>query len=314
MQSARSEGDVQKLIIEVRVNEYAMRDGNPNVPWTPDEIARDAEQIRRAGASILHFHARQPDGSPAHDTQTYARTVRAIRAASDLLVHPTLGQITVADVKKRVEHIRAMAVDPAIRPDFASVDLGSTNIDIFDRKRRWFRTGDRTYINTVDTLQFFVRTFEECHVRTGWVAWTIPFVRTLDAFLEMGIVDEPAYLLFCHTEGGILGGHPATPAGLRAFLDVMPHNRRIEWSVCCKEGNLFPLAMTAIQNGGHVAIGIGDYHYQELGAPTNAVLVTEIVRMAGLLGREVATPHEARHILGIPECRGPVPKPLPLSA
>lgn len=301
-------------MIEVRVNEYTMRDGNPNVPWTPDEIARDAEEIRRAGASILHFHARQPDGSPAHDTETYARTVRAIRTASDLLVHPTLGQITVADAEKRVEHIRAMAEDAALRPDLASVDLGSTNIDIFDRDRRSFQTGNRTYVNTVDTLQFFARTFKECHVRTGLVAWTIPFVRTLDAFLEMGIVDEPAYLLFCHTEGGILGGHPATPDGLRAFLDVMPRDRRIEWSVCCKEGNLFPLAMAAIQLGGHVAIGIGDYAYRELGAPTNADLVSEIVRMAGLLGREVATPQEARRILEIPGRREPVSKPLPLSA
>ncbi len=57
---------MKKLIIEVRVNEYAMRDENPNVPWTPDEIARDAAAIQAAGASILHFHARKPDGSPDH--------------------------------------------------------------------------------------------------------------------------------------------------------------------------------------------------------------------------------------------------------
>jgi uncharacterized protein (DUF849 family) len=77
----------------------------------------------------------------------------------------------------------------------------------------------------------------------------------------------------------------------------MPHDERIEWTVCAKFGNLFPVAMQAIAEGGHVAIGIGDYDYPELGRPTNADLVREIVRMARLVGREIATPAEAREIL-----------------
>ncbi len=76
---------MRKLIIEARVNEFLTREqGNPNVPYTPAEIARDAVACREAGAAIVHFHARKPDGAPEHDTASYAETVRLIRTSSDI--------------------------------------------------------------------------------------------------------------------------------------------------------------------------------------------------------------------------------------
>lgn len=290
---------MKKLIIEVRVNEYAMRAGNPNVPWTAEEIGRDARAIREAGASILHFHARKPDGTPAHATEDYAAAIRAIRANSDLLVHPTLGQITLAGQEERMRHIVELSKDPALRPDIAAIDTGSTNIDVYDARAKAFRTANKVYVNAHDTLMLFCRILRECGVKPCFSAWTSPFLRTADALLDMDLVGEPAYALLVHCEGGILGGHPANSYGLRAFRDHLPQSRQVEWTVCCKEGNLFPAAMTAIAEGGHVAIGIGDYAYPELGHPTNADLVREIVRMAQLVGRDVATPEEARQMLGM---------------
>ncbi len=290
---------MQKLIIEVRVNEYAMRAGNPNVPWTAAEVGRDAGAIRDAGASVLHFHARKPDGQPAHGTEDYAAAIRAIRANSDLLVHPTLGQITLGGQHERMRHIVELSRDPALRPDIAAIDTGSTNIDIYDAKAKSFRTANKVYVNAHDTLMLFCQILRECGVKPCLTAWTGPFLRTAGAFLDMELVGEPAYALFVHCEGGILGGHPADSSGLRSFRDHLPKNRQIEWTVCCKEGNLFPAALTAIAEGGHVAIGIGDYDYPELGFPTNADLVAEIVHMAKLVGREVATPAEARKILAL---------------
>ena len=252
---------MKKLIIEVRVNEYAMRDRNPHVPWTAEELGRDAAAIREAGASIIHFHARNPDGSPCHEPAAYAEAIRAIRANSDLLVHPTLGQITVGGQEERLSHVAELAKDPALKPDFIGIDTGSTNIDVYDAATRTFRTTNKVYVNAHDTLMLFMRRFDEWGIKPCLVAWTGPFLRSAGAFLDMGLAREPAYALLVHCEGGILGGHPATSEGLRAFLDHMPKGRRIEWSACCKEGNLFPNAMTAIANGGHVAIGIGDYPY-----------------------------------------------------
>lgn len=290
---------MKKLIIEVRVNEYAMRDENPNVPWLADEIARDAEAIAKAGASILHFHARKADGSPAHDYESYANIIRGIRNASDLLVHPTLGQITISGKESRVAHIFRLCEDPQLRPDFASIDLGSTNIDRYDASQKRFVTTDKAYVNETGTLIYFAETFRKLGVKPAVACWAAPFVRTLEPFFDMGLFSGPTWVVLVHTAGGVFGGHPPTPQGLRAFLDSMPPNRPIEWSVCSKPGNLFPTAAQAIQLGGHVSIGIGDHPYTELGAPTNAELVRRIVELAKSCGREVATPEEARRMLAI---------------
>ena len=290
---------MKKLIIEVRVNEYALRAGNPHVPWTAAELGRDARVIRDAGAAVIHFHARKDDGAPAHGTEDYAAAIRAIRDNSDLIVHPTLGQITVAGQEERIRHIVELARDPGLRPEIAAIDTGSANIDIFDAATGNFRTSGKVYVNAHDTLMMFCRRFAEVGVRPVISAWNGPFLRSGGALMAMGLIPEPAYALLVHCEGGLLGGHPATTDGLRAFLVHLPKDRRIEWTVCCKHGTLFPVAMQAIAEGGHVAVGIGDYDYPELGTPTNADLVREIVHMAKLAGRAVATPAEARRMLGL---------------
>ncbi|MGK7871181.1 3-keto-5-aminohexanoate cleavage protein [Falsiroseomonas sp. E2-1-a20] len=291
---------MEKLIIEARINEYASRGGNPHVPWTATEIGRDAAAVAQAGAAIVHFHARAADGAPDHATSTYAAILRAIRAAAPgLLVHPTLGQITQSDPEQRIAHILELARTEALRPEFASLDLGSTNIDVFEGAAAGFRSGDRTYVNTHGTLRRFLRAFRAAGVAPALACWSIPFLRTLGALLETGEVAEPGWVLLVHTEGGILGGHPATEAGLRAFLDHLPAGRRLHWAVCCKEGDALPLAERAIALGGHVAIGIGDWSYPNRATPTNADLVAEVAALARRVGREVASPAEARAMLGL---------------
>ena len=290
---------LDKLIIEARVNEYAMRDVNPNVPWSPDEIGKAAAEVEAAGASVLHFHARKDDGAPEHGYDGYARTIGAIRAASGVLVHSTLGQITVDGDAARISHIERLAADPALRPEFASVDMGSTNIDPYLRDERRFGTTNATYVNRTSTLMYLTGRMRELGVRPVLTCWAIPFVRMLDPFFEMQLLDEPAYVLLVHTGGPVLGGHPPTPEGLRSYLDFLPKNRKLHWTVSGKPANILANAAQAIQLGGHVAIGIGDYPYPELGLPTNAQLVKHVADLARSLGREIATPDEARQMLGI---------------
>lgn len=289
----------KKLIIEVRINEYAMRDGNRNVPWTPEEIGRDARAIRDAGAAVIHVHARKSDGAPAHGVADYTAVFRAIRDRTDLIMSPTLGQINVAGQAERIRHVLELAGDPHLRPEMAAIDTGSANIDRFDAATNTFRTTGKVYVNSHETLIHFATEFARVGVKPIISAWNGPFLRTGEALMQMGLIREPAYALLVHCEGGLLGGHPATSDGLRAFLSHLPRNHRVEWTVCCKHGNLFPLAMQAIAEGGHVSIGIGDYDYPELGQPTNADLVREVANMARLVGRDVATPDEARAMLGL---------------
>lgn len=290
-----------KLIIEARVNEYMMREqGNPHVPYLPEEIVADALACRRAGASIVHFHARRPDGQPDHDARTYARTVGDIRRASDILVHPTLGDVTLeAGPEKRLAHILEMAKDPATRPHLAPADMGSLNLDIYNPQARRFETQERIYKNSTGTLVYLCENMKRAGVKPYLTCWNIGFTRCAAAFIDLGIVEEPAFISLILTDHSFLGGHPGTLAGLRAHMDFLPENRRVVWSVIDYGGSLLRLASAVIAAGGNISIGIGDYTYPELGQPTNAELVARVAAIARDVGREVATPEEAKVMLGI---------------
>lgn len=166
---------MKKLIIEVRINEYAMRDENPHVPWTPEEIGREARAIQDAGAAVVHFHARATDGSPAHGLEDYAAPIRAIRANSDLMINPTLGQITKGGKLERISHIEAFAHDPILKPEIVGLDPGSTNIDIFDQRQRRFVTDGKVYVNAHDTLIAFTERFRSLGIKPALACWSIPF-------------------------------------------------------------------------------------------------------------------------------------------
>jgi 3-keto-5-aminohexanoate cleavage enzyme len=290
---------MKKLIIEVRVNEYAMRDENPNVPWTPTEIGREARAIQDAGASVIHFHARADNGLPAHGLEDYAAPIREIRAHSDLMINPTLGQITKGGTLERIAHIESFAKDPILKPEIVGLDPGSTNIDVFDSSTKRFVSNNKVYVNSHETLIAFLERFRELGVRPALACWNISFLRGAGALIDLGLVPDPSYFLLVHGGEGQLGAHPNTLEGLRAYTDHLPRRSAVEWSICCKGGNLFTIAAAAIAQGGHIAIGIGDYAYPELGYPTNAELVREIVKLAKAIGRDVATPAQARHMLGV---------------
>jgi 3-keto-5-aminohexanoate cleavage enzyme len=290
---------MEKLVIEVRINEYASRHRNANIPFSPAEICDEALRCWRAGASLVHYHARDPQtGAPSSKTELYAETARRIRDKSDLLLMPTLGAWTLPSPEARMSHVVEMAKEPATRPDFAPIDMGTSNVDVYDARRRRFMSDDTVYLNPTSTLQYFARTIREVGVRPVAVLWNVSAIRVTAAFLEAGLLEAPLYTQIVLTEGGLFAGHPGTVRGLQSMADFIPANPRFEWSVMCVGGNLFPLLGAAIERGGHIAIGLGDYPYTELGTPRNAELVERVAVIAREMGREVATPSEARRILG----------------
>ena len=289
----------KKVIIMVRVNEYMPRDVNKNVPFTPDEIAETAAECAEAGASIIHFHARNPDGSPSHDPEVYTEIVEKIRDRTDILIDSTLGQVTVKEDEKRVAHIAKMGENKRKRADLAALDVGSTNIDAYDQATKSFKTTNKVYKNSIETCMFLAAEMEKAGVKPHLSCWAIPFLRAADALLDMGVFKEPAFVQFVLCEGGIVGGHPCTVQGILAFVDMLPANRRIEWTVTCKEGSILPAAGVALERGGHLSPGIGDYPYPELGCPTNAEVVHFFADLARASGRQVATPNETRRMLEI---------------
>ena len=290
---------MKKLIIEVRVNEYNMRTGNRNVPWSTQEIAANAAACRAAGAALVHFHARRGDGSPEHAYEAYRDTVRAIRDCCDILIHPTLGYVTLnAPAAERLSHVRRM-VEDGCPPDIAPMDMGSTNVSVLRDGRYVPEMEERVYQNSTATLHYFADHLRQYRLKPYLQVWNLSFLREMVQFARVGWVDEPVFVEFVCTDNHCIGGHPGTAKGLQAFIDFLPDDLKVEWTVCNYGGNLLPLVAQAVTQGGHVSIGLGDWDYTELGEPTNADLVERVVRIASEVGREVATPQEARQILGM---------------
>jgi uncharacterized protein (DUF849 family) len=243
---------MKKMILEARINEYAMRDQNPNVPWTADEIAESAARCRAEGAAIVHFHARAEDGSPLHTAEAYAEIIRKVRAKSDILVHPTLGWFSNDhDPAGRADCVTTLARDSATKPDIAPIDTGSTNLETYDPVARTFSHADRVYTNRTDTLEVYAHAFRRSGIKPQLVCWSVGFMRRAFALMEMGLVDEPAYVLLNMTDGPYLTGHPGTPEGLRAHLRFLPSDRKVEWLANIVGGNLLDLAEMAARQGGH---------------------------------------------------------------
>jgi uncharacterized protein (DUF849 family) len=286
-----------KVVIEVRCNEYTMRDANRHVPWTADEIAADAAACQEAGASIVHFHARHPEtGAMSSDTAHYADAIRAVRASCDVLLNPTLGASSIPDPAVRVSHIPELAVDPATRPELAPVDLGSFNVDPFDWEARRFRTEDIVYHTSVAGLRHEIDAITSSGVAVQSVLWTVGSARCLGAFLAMGVLPSPAFAQVTLSDV-LLSTHPGTVRGMQSLVEFLPRDHDVHWVVSCFGGNLLKLVTAAIDAGGHISIGLGDYPYRELGEPTNAELVAEVVRMVRAVGREPATPADVRDVL-----------------
>ncbi len=152
---------MKKLIIEVRVNEYMMRDGNPNVPWTAEELGRDGREIREplAPPSSIFMRA-SPTARRRTRPRTYAAASRAIRDNSDLIVHPTLGQITVAGQEERIRHIVELAQGSGTETRDRRVSTpAQRNIDVYDAATKNFRTTGKVYVNAHETLMLFCRRF-----------------------------------------------------------------------------------------------------------------------------------------------------------
>ena len=290
-----------KVFIEVRANEYTMRDRNPHVPWSPAELAADAAACREAGAAVYHFHARDPEtGAPSGELGHYSDTIRGIRAGTDLVVMPTLGASTIPDAAQRVAHIPQLASDPVTRPELAPVDLGSFNIDPFDPTTATFRSEDLVYHTSVRDLRGVIGTIRSCGVTPMGALWSVGSARFLGALLASGDLAEPVYAQVTLAET-FLSTHPGTVRGMEALVDFLPAGRSVTWSVLCVGASVLGLVDTAIARGGHLALGLGDHAYTELGSgqPTNAEVVAEAVRLVRSLGREPATPAEVREALAL---------------
>ncbi len=266
---------MDKLIISVGINGGELtRDDTPYLPLTPEEIVESVVAAHAAGAATAHIHVRDAEGRPSNDLGIHADVIAGVRERCDVVLNLS------TDVRRPGGDATL-----ALRPEIASFPGGSTNYK------------DSILEAQLPNLRVLASRMREAGAKPELEIFHEGMIGQCLKLAADGLLDEPLFFQFLL---GLDGGAPPDPRTLLRMVDSIPPEA--VWCVCgigTRAG--VDMAMMGILLGGHVRVGIEDhieYLPGEL-ARTNAQLVERVVRLAGEYGREVATPDEARQILGL---------------
>lgn len=254
----------------------------PHVPVSPEEILEDVAACRELGVSIVHLHARDDDGTPTHRKEAFAPLVEGVREIDpELIVCVTCSGRNVPEVEARSE---VLELDGAAKPDMASLTLGSNN----------FRR--QASVNSPETIMALAERMRDAGVIPELEAFEPGMVLTGRLLMERGLVSESSFI-------NILLGNPGTsplaPSVLAAFISLLPAGWI--WSLAGIGRYQLDANALAIPAGGHVRVGLEDNIWLDRDRTrlaTNVDLVERVVKMAELCERPIATPAQAREILG----------------
>ena len=280
---------------------------SPHLPWTPDQIAGQAVGAAKAGAAILHLHARKPkNGAPVGDPGTFRLFVPQIKEGCNAVVNITTGGGLGMTVDQRL----AAALD--LKPEMCSLNMGSMNFGIFpmaSRYKEWKFEWEKPYLegtddfifrNTFRDVESILRKLEAQGTRFEFECYDVGHLYNLAHFLERGLVKPP---LFVQTIFGILGGIGVDPDNLmfmRRTADRL-FGRDYVWSILGAGRHQMGLVTMGAIMGGNVRVGLEDSLYLGRGklATSNAEQVSRIRTILENLSLEIATPDEARQMLGL---------------
>ena len=269
---------MEKLIITAALTGAEVtKDIQPNLPVTPDEIAEAAYECWKAGASIVHVHARDAEGNPTQAKEVYKEIIDKISAKCDIIVQPSTGGATWHTPEQRLQPVE-------LAPEMATLSCGTCNF------------GDDVFMNTQENIEIFAKRMQEMGVKPEIEVFERGMIDTAKGLVKKGLISAPLHFDFVL---GVPGACPGDPEDLMYMVRQIPQNAT--WTVAGIGRFETPLAVMAIIMGGHVRVGFEDNVYYSKGvkAESNAQLVARVVRLAAELGREVATPAEARRILGL---------------
>jgi 3-keto-5-aminohexanoate cleavage enzyme len=288
---------LEKLIITNAVTgSLTTREQNPNIPYTPGEIAQAAVDSWKAGASVVHLHTREPEtGKATQDAALYKEIIKIIRNECDIIINVTTGGGPGMSLEQRLGVIPELAAHPSLKPEMASLNCGSLNFGILNRKKRQFILDD-VQMNPWGHLLKFADTMLECGVKPELEIYDAGMLNNAKVLLSLGALKEPLHYQFVL---GVLGGMQPEVNNLVFLKDsTLPGST---WSLCAIGLNIFTLGPLAIAAGGNLRVGFEDCTYIAPGVPaeSNAQMVEKAKRMSLEMGREVATPDQARKILNL---------------
>jgi uncharacterized protein (DUF849 family) len=303
---------MDKLIITAAITgNITLPVQTPHLPLTPQQIIDDAVRAANAGAASVHIHGRDPKTArPTTEPAVYREIAAGIKARSNVIVCVTTGGTADMTPAQRAQ------VVPALKPELATFNMGSINFSIHpiadrykdeDYKYPWekeFATGTKDFIfrNTFGDIEKLIQIMQENNTKSEFEVYDVGHLYNLNFLIRRKVIKFPIWLQFVT---GILGGIGANieeAVHLKQTADRLFGPENYVWSII---GAGYPaefnLATLAIMMGGHARVGMEDNIFVEKGVlcKSNADLVEKVVKIAKELGREIATPDEARKILGL---------------
>ncbi len=273
---------MDKLIITAAIcGAEVTKEQNPAVPYTVEEIVKEAKSAVDAGAAIVHLHVREDDGTPTQSRERFQECETAIyKACPNVILIPSTGGAVGMTPEERLQ-----STDTTPVPEMATLDCGTCNF------------GDEIFDNTMPTMRAFGKRMMERGIKPEYECFEMGHLDTILTMARKGQVPGPPMQF--NFVLGVPGCTPATVDNLCWLVKNIPAGST--WTSTGIGRHAFTLAAPTIVMGGNVRVGFEDNLYLEKGvlAKSNGELVDKVVRMAKLLGREVATSDEARVILGL---------------
>ncbi|MFH0884625.1 MAG: 3-keto-5-aminohexanoate cleavage protein, partial [Candidatus Micrarchaeota archaeon] len=273
----------QKLIINAALTgNFSSKAANPNVPCTPEEIAVDAGKCYAAGATFFHLHAREADGKSSCRKELFEEILSKVRknCPDGILCVTTSGRV----FKTFEQRSAVLDLEGDAKPDFASLSMGSMNFPV------------EPSINSPSMIESLAKRMKEKDIRPELEIFETGMINYATYLMRKQFFRKPLYLNMFF---GLLGTMPGR------FVDIVHQVNSIPsgsiWGAAGGGRFQLPINTSAMVMGGHVRVGLEDnlfYDYGKTVPATNEMLVRRVVRIAGELGRPVATPSEARMILG----------------
>ena len=272
----------------------ANRDQCPAIPYTPEEYAAEARRAVDEGCSMIHIHARTPDGVPSYEIEDFRAITEAIRGAvDDVIINYSTGAIGVP-IEKRIAYLREL------RPDVAALNMSSMNYAKYSRSRKDF-VFKAVFENSFDTIIAFLEAMNDIGIRPEHECFDSGHVANLDPLIDMGLLSEP---LQVSCVMGVNGGIRPTPRNLAFMADQVPGGPEgpNNWGVIGISRDQWRLVSASAALGGNVRVGLEDNFYLPGGemASSNGDLIARARRIVEDVGRRAATVAEARERLAVP--------------
>jgi len=280
---------------------------SPFLPVTAEEIADSALRAAEAGAAIVHLHARNPeDGRPDQSPEAFEPILRRIKQESDVVINLTTGGSPYMTMEARVK--------PAaiFKPEIASLNMGSMNLGLFRMLKRHTEfkydwepamlegSHDLVFRNSYKDIRYALDTLNETGTRYEFECYDTAHLHNLNYFFQEGLVTAPLFIQTCFGLLGGIGVHPEEVQHMRRTADRL-FGDAYHWSVLGAGRSQMAIAAQSAALGGHIRVGLEDNLWAGKGrlAESNASQVRQAVQVIHGLGREVATPDEARAILAL---------------